>query len=1274
MPAHVQDANANSSSAASVVVTLGSDVTAGNTVIATIPLPGGASVESILDSLGDPWIQVGFANSPGGNAEIWMSRGIFAGSLSASVTFSGPVTAGVNIAEFSGLWYVAPLDSWSQQFGTAASDTSPNISSSQVPRTTSDLSVIVASSNAPITGTPSGYTALTESGSTGYAAAYTVMSASVLVQPAWTASAGIWSAVSALFRPGPSGLNPRLQFPETLVQICVVQNFYTEPVDGNAQWTDISSYVRNMTIGPIGRQHELDRVQASTAEITVNNRDGTFNPWNGLSPININSNILTPMTPVRACAAWNGATSPVYFGYLQSVTPNIADVLNVDATISCVDILQMLSLKYLSNDNYAQLVESETGLEAYYRLGDAVSSFSVIDTFGGNTGSLVDSGESPAYGAIGPFLYDTSTALDLTNGTNLPGGGFCTNDRSQQPPVDYDPLSAANPGWSFECWFQWVGTAIPAPATPGNATVNLVGTVVGNVNRQRRAATPIPAVTVSSTASSVAAVPNGTVAHFSANGDYEFQLGYNAIAFASGGLPHVTQVIPFSNSFSVVSASVGNSGIFTFPINPLDGNWHHLVVATQSQTVSPLLATISVPGDSTAIALTPDGRLAYVVNEFTSDSVSIIDTTTNTVVGSPISVSSNPTGIAITPDGKHAYVSMGALATGASVTVISTASNTVTNVIPLASGLIAYDVAITPDGTRAYVGMGTATSGSVAVINTSTNLVVGPYIPVGDSPQSLAVTPNGLFTYVANFGSNSVSVIDTTAASVVGSPISTGGAGHNPSAIAITPSGSFAYVATQVSNSVVVINTGTNTVVGSGISVAGTPTSVIVSPNGNFVYVGCSSGATIDLISVASNTVIGTISVAVDGLAISTDGTLLYATDSGTHVRVIGQTPAAINVYLDSVLANNVQELDVISTFANPIDITVGCPPAGAPGFDPLLGTNFSQGLPAVISDVALYAVQLTQTQVTSHYQVGKWFQFQEFGAADGDGAAGRFNKVLDVAGLDPNVILKVPYPWMTALYAETNVINTTSALNYMQTTTQSEPGLIYQGPDGFIYAWNREYQYINPTSINSQGIFADSDSTTLHYDGPSLQIAQDDEDVWNDIQVQSGASGDLNSNFFAGEVGNPSGAVLQEWGPVQSSDAAFSATLYGERTLQGLTSLQMANDSDALAIAQNYGAWYNFPVIRVTQMTLNSQGSGGSMIPQMLQRRLYDRITVQYQGQTPSEPFGQDALIEQITHTIQMDNGPTWVTSLALSPYEILLPAFYLDSSLTDGTDVLVL
>ncbi len=70
------------------------------------------------------------------------------------------------------------------------------------------------------------------------------------------------------------------------------------------------------------------------------------------------------------------------------------------------------------------------------------------------------------------------------------------------------------------------------------------------------------------------------------------------------------------------------------------------------------------------------------------------------------------------------------------VSVIDTATNTVIGTIPV--GLVPFGVAITPGGTRGYV---TNESGAtVSVIDTATNTVIAT-IPVGLTPVGIAITP-----------------------------------------------------------------------------------------------------------------------------------------------------------------------------------------------------------------------------------------------------------------------------------------------------------------------------------------------------------------------------------------------------------------------------------------------------------------------------------------------------------------------------------------------------
>ena len=88
-----------------------------------------------------------------------------------------------------------------------------------------------------------------------------------------------------------------------------------------------------------------------------------------------------------------------------------------------------------------------------------------------------------------------------------------------------------------------------------------------------------------------------------------------------------------------------------------------------------------------------------------------------------------------------------------------------------------FGVAVTPDGSKVYVA--NEGSGTISVINTTDNTVTYT-VNVGDHPQGVAVTPDGTKIYVTKEDSSIVSVIDISTNSVVtdmnveGNPIAFG--------------------------------------------------------------------------------------------------------------------------------------------------------------------------------------------------------------------------------------------------------------------------------------------------------------------------------------------------------------------------------------------------------------------------------------------------------------------------------------------------------------------
>jgi YVTN family beta-propeller protein len=264
-------------------------------------------------------------------------------------------------------------------------------------------------------------------------------------------------------------------------------------------------------------------------------------------------------------------------------------------------------------------------------------------------------------------------------------------------------------------------------------------------------------------------------------------------------------------------------------------------IDTSTNTVE---ATIPVGGSPFGVAVDPGLHRAYVsntgTNDFnnspptsTDDTVSVIDTTTNTVTDT-ITVFASPRGVAVDPVTHKVDVAI--YLSGQMAAVIdpttSPASVTTSDILgsrPWAAAVdpsthLAYvttlfgntvsvldgtsivsticcfggptQIAVDPDAGQAYV----TNSGAVSVIDTSTNTVTGT-LPTGSGPSGTAVDPSTHTAYVTNYNDNTVSVIDTSDDAL----IATVPVGDGPAAAAVDPSTHQVYVVNS-DNTVSVIN------------------------------------------------------------------------------------------------------------------------------------------------------------------------------------------------------------------------------------------------------------------------------------------------------------------------------------------------------------------------------------------------------------------------------------------------------------------------------------
>lgn len=286
-----------------------------------------------------------------------------------------------------------------------------------------------------------------------------------------------------------------------------------------------------------------------------------------------------------------------------------------------------------------------------------------------------------------------------------------------------------------------------------------------------------------------------------------------------------------------------------------------------------------------AIAFSPDGRKAYVAN---TGSVSMINTVTNRVLVPNVHLSTTapavPNGIVASPDGKRVYVAGGA----SGVFVLDAAliqqipAEAITG-LTAGGGILnsPQGLAITPDGTLLFVADNHA-GGAITTVNIAGKAVVSSVV-FGPSlvPLGVAVSPDGKKAYVAvtdtSFATpDFVAVLDGVSGAQTGSiPI---GFNATPTGVAISPDGSRVYVSNRAANAVSVISTADNSV--TQITGVTAPTVIAISPDGAKAYVASYSNNGVSVIDLANNSVAPFFGFAtgVTGIAISPDGKHAYAT------------------------------------------------------------------------------------------------------------------------------------------------------------------------------------------------------------------------------------------------------------------------------------------------------------------------------------------------------------------------------------------------------------
>jgi YVTN family beta-propeller protein len=236
------------------------------------------------------------------------------------------------------------------------------------------------------------------------------------------------------------------------------------------------------------------------------------------------------------------------------------------------------------------------------------------------------------------------------------------------------------------------------------------------------------------------------------------------------------------------------------------------------------------------------------------------------------------------------------------VSVIDVATNTVVKTIPV--GLQPRPLAVSPNGAWVYVANFGTNPSTVSVIDTASDTVVAT-ITAGTAPTRIGFSLDSSVAYAINEGSNNITVIDTATQTVVGPPVATGAA---PRGCGGTPDGKYGVVCNQLSNDVWIFDgtTPSNPILVAQIPVGISPQGGLFTPDGAYLYV-AGSGADIVVIEMATFTVLTRITVGAAGPGlfadIRPDGAFLYASRGFTYIQLIDTNPAnpTFNTIVDSI-------------------------------------------------------------------------------------------------------------------------------------------------------------------------------------------------------------------------------------------------------------------------------------------------------------------------------------------------------------------------------------
>lgn len=262
-----------------------------------------------------------------------------------------------------------------------------------------------------------------------------------------------------------------------------------------------------------------------------------------------------------------------------------------------------------------------------------------------------------------------------------------------------------------------------------------------------------------------------------------------------------------------------------------------------------VVVTIDVRGYQTDdLALSPDHKRLFATNMH-EGTLAVVDTATDEVIAT-IPTGKGASAVALTPDGKQAWVVNGG---EEYLTIIDVLSLGIKGRMSLGQMIGHGQIRFSPDGTRAYVT--SPISGTLSVIDVAMRKIFA-VVEVGKGPTFIQVTSDGKRIWGTDTGGDEIYALDGTNSRLLGKLT----VGRGPNRLTLV--GDALFVTVGGTNEVVAVGDVDGQVtVKERIPVGGRPRGIKVSADGKRLYVTSERTNNLHVIDIAARRVIGTVPV-----------------------------------------------------------------------------------------------------------------------------------------------------------------------------------------------------------------------------------------------------------------------------------------------------------------------------------------------------------------------------------------------------------------------------